>query len=192
VTRQRIEHARFLLALHGFPTSTTPGDTRQSSHRIPPRPSPRACPNRERAAFHRFLFHANWDAPDLYDLTINTGGISVKTAADLIVKAGGAKEMTGKKREASRRLRNLSLAQKAIVAVLFEQKLPIRCLEIECDDGAIALRGTARDRPSIERCRETAADVCNARRVTNGITFNPRYVELMGGISGAAAERMIV
>ena len=144
----------------------------------------------ERAAFHRFLFHARWDSADLYDLVINTLGISPKTAAALVVQALTAKEFTGKKREASRRLENLYLARKAIVAVLFEQKLPIRCLDIECDGGAITLRGTARDRPSIERCEETAVRVCRAKRVTNEICFDPRYVELLGGIQSSTAERM--
>ena len=144
----------------------------------------------ERAAFHRFLFHTNWDDPELYDLIINTRGISPKTAAALVLKALTAKEITEKKREGSRRLENLYLARKAIVAVLFEQKLPIRCLEIERDDGAITLKGTARDRPSIERCEETAVKVCHAKRVINGICFDPRYVELLGGIQGSMAERM--
>jgi cytidylate kinase len=144
----------------------------------------------ERTAFHRFLFHANWDSPDLYDLIINTHDISPKTATALVVKALSAKEMTGKKREASHRLENLYLAQKAIVTVLFEQKLPIRCLEIERDDGAITLKGTARDRPSIERCGETAARVCDVTKVNNEIRFDPQYVELLGGIQHGAAERM--
>jgi cytidylate kinase len=144
----------------------------------------------ERAAFHRFLFHANWDSADLYDLVINTHGISPKTAAALIAKAAAVKGITGKKREGSRRVENLYLARKAIVAVLFEQKLPIRCLEIECDDGVITLKGTARDRPSIEHCEETAVRVCHAKRVTNEICFDPRYVELLGGIQISTAARM--
>jgi cytidylate kinase len=144
----------------------------------------------ERTGFYRFFFHANWDAPDLYDLIINTHNLSLKTATALIVNAVSARETAGRKREASRRLENLFLAQKAIVAVLFEQKLPIRCLEIECDDGAVTLRGTARDQPSIERCQETAARVCNAKQVNNEIRFEPKYVELLGGIDRNAAERM--
>jgi cytidylate kinase len=144
----------------------------------------------ERAAFHRFLFRARWDSADLYDLVINTHGITPKAAAALVVKTVAAKDIAGKRREASRRLENLYLARKAIVAVLFEQKLPIRCLDIECDGGAITLRGTARDRPSIERCEETAVRVCRAKRVTNEICFDPRYVELLGGIQSSTAERM--
>ena len=144
----------------------------------------------ERAAFHRFLFHARWDSADLYDLVINTHGISPKTAAALVVETLAAEDFAGKKREASRTLENLYLARKAIVAILFEQKLPIRSLDIECDGGAITLRGTARDRPSIERCEETAVRVCRAKRVTNEICFDPRYVELLGGIHSSTAERM--
>jgi hypothetical protein len=144
--------------MHGLPTSTTTGGN----------PSILAS---DRAAFHRFLFHAHWDSADLYDLVINTHGISPKTAAALVVKASTGKEITGKKRDASRRLKNL-------------------CLDIEYDDGAITLRGTARDRPSIERCEETAVNVCHAKRVTNEICFDPRYVELLGGIQSSTAERL--
>ena len=32
----------------------------------------------ERTGFYRFLFHANWDAPDLYDLIINTHSLSLE------------------------------------------------------------------------------------------------------------------
>jgi len=144
----------------------------------------------ERAGFYRFLFHENWDSPDLYDLIINTHGISVKTATAMIVKTLNAKEITEKRKEASRRLESLYLAQKAIIAILFEQKLPIRGLEIEVDDGAITLKGTARDQPSIERCQEAAANVLHVKTVHNEISFDPKYVELLGGIHRSTAEQV--
>ena len=46
----------------------------------------------ERAGFHRFLFHVDWDSPDLYDLVINTHAIPVQVAAGLVAKAISARE----------------------------------------------------------------------------------------------------
>src|SRR4030042_190161 len=52
----------------------------------------------ERTGFYRFLFHTNWDAPNLYDLIINTHVISAKTATALVLNALSAKEVSGRKR----------------------------------------------------------------------------------------------
>jgi len=59
-------------------------------------------------------------------------------------------------------------------------------LEIEVDDGAITLKGTARDHPSIERCREVAAGVFSLSRINNEICFEPKYVEMLAGIHRGA------
>ena len=68
------------------------------------------------------------------------------------------------RKAAARRIEDLFLAQKATVAILYEQKLPIRFLEVDVDGGSVTLRGTARDQPSIERSREVASRVTNAKR----------------------------
>jgi len=73
-------------------------------------------------------------------------------------------------------LEDLYLAQKAIIAILYEQQLPIHFLEIEVDDGVITLKGTAGDRQSIERCEKAAADVPGVTKVNNEISFVPEYV----------------
>lgn len=140
----------------------------------------------ERAGFYRFLLQTNWDSPDLYDLIINTHLVSLRTATDLIKKTLGSKEVAARQKEALRRLADLYLAEKATIAILFEQKLPIHALEIEVDDGAITLKGTARDHPSIERCREVAAGVFSPSRINNEICFEPKYVEMLAGIHRGA------
>jgi cytidylate kinase len=130
----------------------------------------------ERAGFHRFLFHANWDSSDLYDLTISTRFISEKSAADLIKNALAAKEVAAAKKERARKLEDLYLAQRVRIAILYEQKLPIHLLEIEAVDGVITLKGTAGNRESIGRCETVAADVPGVTNVINEISFVPEYV----------------
>ncbi len=61
-------------------------------------------------------------------------------------------------------LENLYRAQKAVVAILFEQKLPIRGLEVLTDDGTVTLRGTAQDHPSIERAGKRRRACCSPGR----------------------------
>jgi cytidylate kinase len=130
----------------------------------------------DRSGFHRFLFNVDWESPALYDLIINTHVISAQTAAALILQNPETRK------ETARRLEELYLVQKAIVAILFEQKLPIHCLNIEVHNGTMTLQGTAQDRSSIARCEEVAAAVCASKKIHNEISFSPRFVEYLAGI----------
>jgi hypothetical protein len=130
----------------------------------------------ERAGFHRFLFRANWDSSDLYDLVISTRFISETSAADLIKKALAAKEVAAVKKERARKLEDLYLAQRVRIAILYEQQLPIHFLEIEVVDGMITLKGTVGIRESIARCETIAADVPGVTRVVNEVCYVPEYV----------------
>jgi cytidylate kinase len=137
----------------------------------------------ERSGFHRFLFHADWDSPYLYDLIINTHQLSPRGAADLILRTLASGEITASREEAQQRnVEQLYLVQKAFVSILFEQKLPVHYLEIEVHNGTVTLKGVARDNPSIERCREAAAGVFGRKRIDNEISFEPRYVEVLSGL----------
>jgi cytidylate kinase len=140
----------------------------------------------ERAGFYRCLLQANWDSPALYDLIINTHLVSLRTAADLIEKTLGSKEVAARQKEASRKVADLYLAEKAAITILFEEKLPIHSLQVEVENGTVTLKGTARDHPSIERCREVAAGVFSLSRIDNEIRFEPKYVEMLAGIHRGA------
>ena len=130
----------------------------------------------DRAGFHRFFFHTNWEAFDLYDMIINTHFISEKTAIDLVKATLSSKEVAGRKKETFRKLEDLYLAQKAVIAILYEQQLPIHFLEIAVENGTITLKGTSGDRQSIERCEEVAVDITGVTEVNNEIAFVPEYV----------------
>jgi cytidylate kinase len=135
----------------------------------------------DRAGFHRFLFHANWESSDLYDLIINTQRISAGTAVDLIRMELKSQQSPATAKAAESRREELYLCQKAIVTILFEKKLPIHFLEVEVQDGAVTLRGAARDHPSIERAADVASGIFPGSRIRNQIAFEPEYVERMSG-----------
>lgn len=136
----------------------------------------------ERMGFHRFLFHADWHSPCLYDLVINSRLLSPPAAAGLIAKTLACADMKEKREESLRKLEQLYQVQKAFVAILFEEKLPVHYLQVEVHDGKVTLRGVARDHPSIERCREAAAGVFGRKRIDNQISFEPKYVEIFSGL----------
>ncbi len=136
----------------------------------------------ERTGFHRFLFHADWSSPYLYDLVINTHLLSPKEAAGLILQTLASKDMKRNKEAARHELERLYLVEKATISILFEQKLPVHFLEILVHDGTVTLKGVARDHPSIERCREAAAAVFGPKRIENEISFEPKYVEIFSGL----------
>jgi cytidylate kinase len=130
----------------------------------------------ERAGFHRFFFHANWDSSDLYDLIISTRIISVTSAADLIKHALAAKEVAAVKDKQARKLEDLYLAEHVRINILYEQQLPVHLLEIEAVGGVITLKGTVGNSESIQRCKTAAADVPGVTRVVNQIAYVPEYV----------------
>ncbi len=136
----------------------------------------------ERTGFHRFLFHADWHSPYLYDLVVNSHLLSPQAAAGLILKALLSADMKEMREEARRKVEQLYLVQKAFVSILFEEKLPVHYLEIEVHNGTVTLKGVARDHPSIERCREAAAGVFGRKRIDNEISFEPKYVEIFSGL----------
>ncbi len=142
----------------------------------------------ERAGFHRFLFHADWQSSCLYDLVISSRLLSPPAAAGLILKALASGDIKEKREEARRKIEQLFLVQRAFVSILYEQKLPVHYLQIEVHDGTVTLKGVARDRPSIERCREAAADVFGRKRIDNEIGFEPKYVEIFGGLHHEAGR----
>ena len=130
----------------------------------------------ERAGFHRFLFHADWESLDLYDLIISTRFLSANSAADIIQNALGANEVAAAKKERVRKLEDLYLAEWVSIDLLYEQQLPIHFLEIEAMDGVITLKGTAGSREPIVRCESAAAEVTGVTRVINKISYVPEYV----------------
>jgi cytidylate kinase len=136
----------------------------------------------ERMGFHRFLFHADWHSPYLYDLVVNTHLLSTQAVAGIILQSLASKDLKKNREGTLRKLEQLYLVEKATVSILFEEKLPVRFLEIEVHDGTVTLKGVARDHPSIERCREAAVGVFGRKRIENEISFEPKYVEIFSGL----------
>ena len=105
-----------------------------------------------RARIQQF-FEVEWSDPLLYDLTINTGNVSVEAAAALITNLAAAPAF--QPTEASRRrLQDLALAAKTKASLKSHRETARLDVDVTATDGQIILRGTvpkAKDRQESER-----------------------------------------
>jgi cytidylate kinase len=127
----------------------------------------------DRAGFHKFFFHIDWEDPKLYDLVINTSLLTVKTATDLIKQALLSKEIHEREHETSNKLTDLSLGQEVITTILYTEKIPVRFLEVMAEDRIVTLKGSVDAIDDIERSEWVARQVPGVRKVVNRIYSVP-------------------
>ncbi len=128
----------------------------------------------DRSGFHKMFFNIPWDRPDLYDLVINTGFLSVAAAAALIKDAFN--EMRKASVEEESKLKNLCLAQEIITRILYTEKLPIRFLEVISTDGVVLLKGNAGTKALIDSCQQMVEEMPGVKEVVSELYFEPQYV----------------
>jgi len=125
----------------------------------------------DRAGFHKFFFNVDWEAATLYDLVLNTAGFSVEAACDLLEGFLRSAFMKSKVKQTAPRLEDLDLKLKVEGRILFEEKIPVKFLEIEVKNGEATLNGTVNVRSMIERCGQAAEAVEGVKKVVNQIYF---------------------
>lgn len=127
----------------------------------------------DRAGFHTFFFHINWEDSNLYDLVINTQTLSVENAVVLLkdtLNMAGFKEQIP---TMQRRLGDLCLAQQVITRIAYKERIPIQFLEAYAEDGVVTLRGSTITSKDIEHCETVARKVPGVKDVINEVYFSP-------------------
>jgi cytidylate kinase len=125
----------------------------------------------DRAGFHKFFFNVDWESPSLYDLVLNTAAFSVEAACDLLAGLLRSAHMKAKVKQSVPRLEDLDLKLKVEGKILFEDKIPVKFLEIEVKNGEVTLNGTVNVRVMVERCTRAAESVKGVKKVVNQIYF---------------------
>jgi osmotically-inducible protein OsmY len=64
-------------------------------------------------------------------------------------------------------LRDLRIAQDVIIAIVYQERVPVVSLDVMCDKGAVALRGAVRFAAAADRCVETAGTVEGVDKVVS-------------------------
>jgi len=128
----------------------------------------------DRSGFHKMFFNIPWEKPNLYDLVINTGVLSVAAAAALI--KGALHEIQKTSVEEESKLKDLCLAQEVITRILYTEKLSVRLLDVISTDGVVLLKGNAGTQAMIDSCKKMVEEMPGVKGVISELYFEPQYV----------------
>ncbi len=95
----------------------------------------------ERAAFIKFAFGVDWDAPELYDMVLNMDTLTVDLAADIVLHMARSEEIQARSLDAMKSLEMMGLARRA-EAALIEAGFSLTFLSLAvAEPGKIRLTG---------------------------------------------------
>ena len=123
----------------------------------------------DRAGYHKYFFNAVWDSSSDYDLVVNTAGVSPGETCDAVSALLRSPAYAGAGCLAREALRDLSIAQEAIIGIVYRERIAVMSLEVVCDKGVVSLHGTARSQTASDRCVSIAGAMEGVTRVVNHI-----------------------
>lgn len=126
----------------------------------------------DRAGFHRFFFHVNWDDPGLYDLIVNTGGLRPEMALALLQEAAHREDEDPRVRERDRLLADLCLRHQVEARILCEERILVNYLDVQVNGGIVTLNGNLGELADIGRCRDAAARIDGVQGVISNLTHS--------------------
>jgi cytidylate kinase len=132
--------------------------------------------DRQLGARVRFLYHADWTDPLLYDISLNTGRLDVERAAR-VVETTLADERFRSTDASRRRLRDLSLEAQAQAALLGNPTTRSRPLGLACAEGIVTLTGTVDAAQVWEAAGEVMGRIPGVVAVRNEIRVVPDVLE---------------
>jgi len=124
----------------------------------------------DRAGFHRFFFHVNWEDYHFYDLVINTRSLTTETGVQLIKDALPAFGTADKQRDTENRLKDLCLGQHVITNISYEENIPVQYIEVTSVDGVVTLKGSVMIFDDVKRSETAARKVPGVKDVVNELT----------------------
>jgi cytidylate kinase len=128
--------------------------------------------DRERAARVRFLYHADWDDPLLYDLSLNTERITVDRAVRLVQDTLQA-ERFQPTTESRAELVDLSLVAQTRAALMKNPVTRALDLHAACKDGYVSVSGMVADEEQQTLVRELVGPIPGVRGVLNEVVVAP-------------------
>jgi cytidylate kinase len=124
--------------------------------------------DRERAARLRFLYHVDWEDPQLYDVTLNTERLDVGEACRLLQDLVGS-ERFRPTAESLTELNDLSLSARARATLLVNPETRRLALGITCRDGWVAVNGGVDREAQRKTVEEVLAQMPGVKGVQNDV-----------------------
>ena len=113
-----------------------------------------------------------------YDLFLNTHALSVPKVCRIIQDAVAMLDEQEPSANRKMALADLLTAQRVVVAILYEEDIPVNFLSARSDDGVVTLDGYVSVMRYTSRCGEIAESVEGVRSVVNNVVFSNTYPTL--------------
>jgi len=126
-----------------------------------------------RAGFYHVFFNADWDAPEHYDLTVNTGSISPEAVLDAVRVVLESSDFQADTKRTAAHLAEVAMAQEILTRILYEAKIPLRFPGVEVHNGVATLTGAVSVAENIGRCEAIAKKVEGISQVDSQIACVP-------------------
>lgn len=124
--------------------------------------------DRERAARMRFVFEADWAAPTIYDLTLNTEHWDDRSATELIVWASQQPHFCPTP-QSLQRTADEALAARVRTALLFDPRTRSLGIGVLASRGVVTISGAVQGFEAKRNAEAVAAAVAEVSRVSNEI-----------------------
>jgi cytidylate kinase len=135
--------------------------------------------DRDREGFHRSFHGVEWDAPDQYVVTINTGFMDVTTAVDIVCAVHDHMQSLADRDRTRALISNRWLATRVAADIRFSASLAVRYLDVHAVDGTVTLNGVVTSAVVGDRCVEIAREAPGVKEVVSNLQEVPEYAPPM-------------
>ena len=129
----------------------------------------------ERAGYTRFFYNMSWDDPGSYDMVINTDVLGTEVVYKMVEGAIEVFNHENYTEKLVKRLKELYLAQKIVIYLLYEEKIPVHFLEVDVHDKTATIMGTVEVRGLIDQVGQAVAAYEGVEQVENKVVFVNTY-----------------
>ena len=129
----------------------------------------------ERAGYTRFFYNMSWDDPGSYDMVINTDVLGTEVVYNMVEGAIEVFNHENYTDKLVKRLKELYLAQKIVIYLLYEEKIPVHFLEVDVHDKTATIMGTVEVRGLIDQVGQAVAAYEGVEQVENKVVCVNTY-----------------
>ncbi len=130
-----------------------------------------------RAGYYHVFFNADWEAPELYDMVVNTASLMPEAIADTIQAMLQSSSFLENGEATQKRISEMATSQRILTRILFEEQIPLRFATVDVTDGVATVGGAVNIDTDIQRCKTAAAETEGVRDVVVEIVNVPETYE---------------
>jgi len=128
----------------------------------------------KRVKWTRFLYHADWHDPSLYDVVINLEHISISDACDIVCQIAALDKFKVTP-ESQKAMDNMLLSTKVRAELAGNKGIPDAGIEIGADDGVITIEGTVDTMIDADKIKELVINMPDVKEIDSHMRVLSTY-----------------